>query len=83
MSVLAGDPPRGTPPEARPAVEQPTRVHPAGEADERVDRAQAEHEGERVLPQRDADERAAGREHERRRQREESSIPQTESASPY
>ena len=45
-------------------------VDAAGEADERVDRAEDEHDRERVLPERHADERAPGGQDERRGQRE-------------
>ena len=40
------------------------------QTDERIDRHEDEDERERVLPERHADEGAAGREHERRAQRE-------------
>ena len=45
-------------------------VDAAGEADERVDRGEDEHDRECVFPEGDADERAAGGQHERGGERE-------------
>ena len=45
-------------------------VDAAGEPDEPVDRGERQADGERMLPERDADERAAGRQDERRTHRE-------------
>ena len=62
--------PRSTDAESGPAAEQPLAVDAAGEADERVDRGEDEHDGDDVFPERHADERAACGEHERRGERE-------------
>lgn len=51
-------------------MEKPVRVDAAGKPDESVDGADDKYDRERVLPQWDADEGAAGGEHERRGQRE-------------
>jgi hypothetical protein len=50
-------------------------VHATGEADEPVDRREREHERQRVLPGRHADERAPCRKHERRAEREDGEEP--------
>ena len=54
--------PRGA--DAAAEVEEALGVDAAGEADERVDRAEHEDDGERILPEQDADEGAAGGEDE-------------------
>ena len=60
-SRLPGDAPGSSEPEARAAAQQSALVDAAGEQHERVDREQDEHHGECLLPERDADERAARR----------------------
>ena len=57
---MAAEPPGGAEAESRPAAEEPVGVDAAGEADERVDRGEDEHDRENVFPERHADERAAG-----------------------
>jgi hypothetical protein len=59
-SGLAGEAPGRASAEAGAAVEEAVGVDAAGEADERVDRAEHEDDRERVLPERHAHERAAG-----------------------
>ena len=58
-SRLASEAPGGADAEAGAAVEEAVRIDAAGKADERVDRAEDEHDRERVLPEWHADERAA------------------------
>src|ERR671910_1072478 len=69
-SGLAGEAPGGARLGAGAGVENALGVDAAGEADEGVDRAEREQEHERVLPERHADERAAGWKDEGRGERE-------------
>ena len=59
-SWLVCEAPGGADAEAGAAAEEAVRVDAAGEADERVDRGEDEDDCERVLPERHADEGAAG-----------------------
>jgi hypothetical protein len=70
VSGLPGEPHGVAEADAWAAAEEPLCVDASGEPDEGVDRGEYERDRERVFPQWDADQDAAGGEHERGGERE-------------